>query len=82
MSELEGANSPLVILKDVALHHQENEVLRSVNLQIYRGEFLYLIGKTGSGKTSLLRALYGDLHLANGSGEVCDINHDIVSTHA
>lgn len=74
MSDLEGANSPLVILKDVALHHQENEVLSGINLQIDRGEFLYLIGKTGSGKSSLLRALYGDLNLASGSGEVCDID--------
>jgi cell division transport system ATP-binding protein len=49
-------------------------VLDSVNLQIDRGEFLYLIGKTGSGKSSLLRALYGDLNLASGTGEVCGID--------
>ncbi len=66
--------SPLVILKDVCLNHQEHEVLDSVNLQIDRGEFLYLIGKTGSGKSSLLRALYGDLNLASGTGEVCGID--------
>ena len=66
--------SPLVILKDVCLHHQEHEVLDRVNLQIDRGEFLYLIGKTGSGKSSLLRALYGDLNLASGTGEVCGID--------
>ena len=72
MSDLKEPNAPLVILKDVALNHQEHQVLSDVNLQIYPGEFLYLIGKTGSGKSSLLRVLYGDLNLASGSGKVCD----------
>ncbi|MEZ7977331.1 MAG: cell division ATP-binding protein FtsE [Flavobacteriales bacterium] len=72
MSDLNESISPLVILKDVALNHQEHQVLSGVNLQIDPGEFLYLIGKTGSGKSSLLRALYGDLNLASGSGEVCN----------
>jgi len=40
-------------------------------LTIGKGEFLYLIGKTGSGKSSLLRALYGDLNISSGTGEVC-----------
>ena len=72
MSDLNESIPPLVILKDVALNHQEHQVLSGVNLQINPGEFLYLIGKTGSGKSSLLRALYGDLNLASGSGEVCN----------
>jgi cell division transport system ATP-binding protein len=41
-------------------------------LKIGKGEFLYLIGKTGSGKSSLLRALYGDLNISSGTGEVCE----------
>ena len=64
-------DSPLVLLKNLRLVQQEHVVLDKVNLEINKGEFLYVIGKTGSGKSSLLRALYGDLAIDNGSGEVC-----------
>jgi cell division transport system ATP-binding protein len=52
------------------LYHAKSLVLADVNLKIAPGEFVYLIGKTGSGKTSLLRTLYGDLPLNEGEGEV------------
>ena len=45
-------------------------VLTDVNLRINKGEFAYLIGKTGSGKSSLLKTLYGELSLTEGSGQV------------
>ena len=64
-------DSPLVDLRNVFLNHGEHLVLEDVCLTVNKGEFLYLIGKTGSGKSSLLRSLYGDLDLASGSGEVC-----------
>ena len=64
-------DSPLVLLSNVSLNQQEHVVLHNVNLTIGKGEFLYLIGKTGSGKSSLLRALYGDLNISSGTGEVC-----------
>ena len=64
-------DSPLVLLSNVSLNQQEHVVLDNVNLTIGKGEFLYLIGKTGSGKSSLLRALYGDLNISSGTGEVC-----------
>jgi cell division transport system ATP-binding protein len=63
--------TPLVDLRSVRLNQAEHIVLEEVNLVIVPGEFIYLIGKTGSGKSSLLRALYGDLELAGGLGEVC-----------
>jgi cell division transport system ATP-binding protein len=52
------------------LYHRKSLVLADVNLKIAPSEFVYLIGKTGSGKTSLLRTLYGDLPLQEGEGEV------------
>ena len=50
------------------------QVLDNVNLKLYAGEFAYLIGKTGSGKSSLLKTLYSDLKLKEGRGQVGDFN--------
>lgn len=60
----------IIELRDVTIYQQESLVLRNVNLTIHKGEFVYLVGKTGSGKTSLLKVLYGDLNIAEGSGFV------------
>ena len=49
-------------------------VLSDINLTIEKGDFVYLIGKTGSGKSSLLKVLYGDLTLQKGSGKVVDFD--------
>ena len=49
-------------------------ILKSVNLHLERGEFVYLIGKTGSGKSSLLKALYGELPLDAGEGKISEFN--------
>jgi cell division transport system ATP-binding protein len=61
---------PIVELKDVQIYQSNNLVLGNVNLKIEEGEFVYLIGKTGTGKSSLLKTLYGELPLTNGSGTV------------
>ena len=60
----------IVRLKNVSVYQQERLILADVNLRINKGEFTYLIGKTGSGKSSLLKLLYGALPLLNGTGEV------------
>jgi len=60
----------IVRLQDVNIYQQQSLVLGNVQLRINRGEFVYLIGKTGSGKSSLLKTLYGALPLSNGTGEV------------
>lgn len=63
-------NNTIVSLTNVSIFQQESLVLSDVNLQINRGEFCYLIGKTGSGKSSLLKTLYGDLIFKKGNGSV------------
>ncbi len=61
--------------EDVALSFDKT-VLRNVNLEILKGEFVYLIGKTGSGKSSLLRSIYADVPIDEGAARVCgfDLN--------
>lgn len=70
MSALES----VISIKDGVLGHAENVVLSQVNLEVVPGEFIYLIGKTGSGKSSLLKTLYADIKLIEGSAEVCGYN--------
>ncbi|SHF83943.1 cell division transport system ATP-binding protein [Bacteroides faecichinchillae] len=64
----------LIQYKDVEIHQQELCVLSDVNLELHKGEFVYLIGKVGSGKTSLLKTLYGELDVINGEAEVLGYN--------
>ena len=60
----------IIELKDVKIYQGKNLILDNVNLNIDKSEFVYLVGKTGAGKSSLLKTLYGDLPLANGTGHV------------
>jgi len=62
--------SCIIRLEDAVIRHQKNTILKKVNITIEQGEFVYLIGKVGSGKTSLLKTLYAELPLQFGSGEV------------
>lgn len=61
----------LIQLQNARIYQGENMVLDDVNMTISQGEFSYLIGKTGSGKSSLLKTLYGALPLKKGVGNVC-----------
>jgi cell division transport system ATP-binding protein len=67
-----SSSSPVVSLRDVAIYQDVNTVLSSVNFDIEKGEFVYLVGRTGSGKSSLLKTLYGDLPLLTGTGAIAD----------
>ena len=57
-------------LDSASIFQDKNLILNEVNIDVKKGEFVYLIGKTGSGKSSLLKTLYGDLGLAHGKGEI------------
>ncbi|WP_396163592.1 cell division ATP-binding protein FtsE [Flavobacterium sp.] len=59
-------------LKNVTIYQDKNPVLIDVNIEVKHGEFLYLIGRTGSGKSSFLKTLYADLALIEGEGSVVD----------
>lgn len=67
----------VISLKNVSVCHEDGVLLSHVNLSVRRGEFVYLIGKSGAGKTSLLRMLYGDVPVDDGEASVCgfDLQH-------
>lgn len=64
----------VIDIKDSKIYQQNNLVLADVNVTLNAGEFVYLIGKTGSGKSSFLKTLYGELPLNNGIGSVANID--------
>ncbi len=65
------STSPIIELNNVRIFQRENLVLNNVDLTVRPGEFIYLVGRTGSGKSSLMRTLYGDITLTEGEGHVC-----------
>ena len=68
------STSPIVTLQDCDIFQKDILILNNVNITILPGEFVYLIGKTGSGKSSLLKTLYGALPLTKGRGEVAGVD--------
>ena len=60
----------IIELKHASIYQGYNLILQDVNLNVNKGEFVYLVGKTGTGKSSLLKTLYGELPLTEGEGVV------------
>ncbi|MBL7893296.1 MAG: ATP-binding cassette domain-containing protein [Bacteroidia bacterium] len=67
-------STTIIQLNNVSIFQVHNLVLSKVTLNIDKGEFVYLVGKTGSGKSSLLKTLYADLPLTQGEGSIAGFN--------
>lgn len=67
-------SQPILQLKDASIFQGESLVLSNVNVEINKGDFVYLIGKTGTGKSSFMKTLYGDLPLKDGEGHIVDFD--------
>ncbi len=65
----------IVELSNVNIYQGDSLILSNVNISVDKGEFVYLVGKTGTGKSSLLKTMYGDLQLREGEGWV--VGHDL-----
>src|SRR5882672_10771728 len=64
----------IVELRRADIYQGDNLILQDVNITVNKAEFVYLVGKTGAGKSSLLKTLYGDLLLREGEGQVAGFN--------
>ncbi len=65
---------PIIQIRNANIYQGSNLILNNVQLSVYPGEFVYLVGKTGTGKSSLLKTLYGELPLTSGEGWVAGFN--------
>lgn len=63
-------SEPIIEISHANIYQGNNLILQDVNLIVNKGEFVYLVGKTGTGKSSLLKTLYGELSLTEGEGTV------------
>jgi len=70
-------SQPILFLRNVTIYQEEKVILNNVNLEVNQGEFIYLIGKTGSGKSSFMKTLYADLPLTEGQSNI--VNFDLAT---
>ena len=67
-------NNPIITISDLHISFKNNEILKNINLNINEGDFIYLIGETGSGKSSLLKSLYKEIDFQKGCISVGEFN--------
>jgi cell division transport system ATP-binding protein len=70
-------SQPILYLKNTEIYQRDKLILSNVNVSVEKGEFVYLIGKTGTGKSSFMKTLYGDLPLKSGEGAI--VGYDLPS---
>lgn len=68
------SHTEVLQLRNASIFQRESLILSDVSITINKGEFVYLIGKTGSGKSSFMKTLYGDLPLQQGEGHIVDFD--------
>ncbi|KAB1158021.1 cell division ATP-binding protein FtsE [Flavobacterium luteum] len=70
-------SEPILFLRNVTIYQEDKAILSNINLEVNHGDFIYIIGKTGSGKSSFMKTLYADLPLKEGQGSIVD--YDLAS---
>ena len=70
-------SEPILFLRNVTIYQEEKVILSNINLEVNHGEFIYVIGKTGSGKSSFMKTLYADLPLIDGQASI--VNFDLAT---
>ena len=73
-------NKPIITLEEVDIYQDKKKVFQNISLSILEGEFVYLIGPTGSGKSSLLKALYGEIKANKGKITLSNMNLNNITT--
>ncbi len=74
-------STSILTLKDAVVHQGDHQVLSHVNFELFEGDFSYLIGKTGTGKSSLMKTIYGSLSLKEGEGQVVGFDLKKIRRH-
>ena len=70
-------SNSVLSLKNVTIYQENKVILSQINLKVNVGEFIYIIGKTGTGKSSFMKTLYGDLTLTEGTGNI--VGYDLLN---
>jgi cell division transport system ATP-binding protein len=70
-------SEPILFLRNVTIYQEEKIIISNINLEVNHGEFIYIIGKTGSGKSSFMKTLYADLPLIEGQASI--VNFDLAT---
>ena len=67
-------NKPIILLEGVNIHQDERLIFDNINLSVSAGDFIYLVGETGSGKSSLVKSLYAEIKVSTGNISVAEYN--------